>query len=196
MTQQSTQGFLDGIDPETLRRARDVVQDLRSQGWNARISTFPSSGARTAAQQAAHRQAGRSGVAVSVHQNLNATGRPASLAVHIFDPDVGTNVSSSHPFARALEDAASRHGGITGRGWSNPDPLHFQSVALRDQAASLRTHRPRHIPFFRGVPAAPPAPRLMVPTLATSSTPAHRPFYGHRAETAALPALRRLLRRL
>jgi len=167
-------GF-DDVDPETLRRARETIADLQRQGYNPRISTAPGSLYRTAAQQQGFVASKKSGVATSLHQNIDVAGKPAALAVHIFDPAYGTDPPRSSPFAVALEETANRHGGITGRKWTDPnDPLHFQTINVRDQRESLRTHIPAYIPFYRGVPAA-SAP-LHLPPVTMQTGFANRPW--------------------
>lgn len=170
---------------------RAILGELRQQGWRPSLA-YTWRGLRT---QAALRAAGNTKVNFSLHNVVDADGRPAALAADVFDARYGWGKpEQAAEFFEALGAAARSRGLEWGGSWSRSDPHwapfdlgwdpgHIQAPGYRD----LQPQQKRCLPLLLG------DPRLLVQDgygfkvwsrpegtyieVAVSPTSHRRPFY-------------------
>ncbi len=120
------QAILRGLHPELAKRIEAVARDLKDRGWHPQLTE----GFRSRDDQARLKQGGKTTVDFGFHNVTGPGGKPSSMAVHVWDRDLGkqTPGNKGHPFWADLEAVALRQGLRTGRGWSKPkeDVAHVQ----------------------------------------------------------------------
>lgn len=119
---------LAALDPSFAPRISAMLAMLTSQGWQPRIV----SGWRSLDEQAALKAKGRSTVSFSFHNAVNASGRPAALAVDVVDKRYGYGTTAATKpgaasFWPALGAAAKAQSLFWGGDWKSfKDVSHVQ----------------------------------------------------------------------
>ncbi len=140
------------LDPAFASKVQATFATLSAQGWQPKIV----SGWRDLEEQAKLKAMGRSTVSFSFHNALNASGKPAALAVDVIDKRYGYGTSASTKagaasFWPALGAAAKAQGLTWGGDWKSfKDVSHIQMYA-NSALGEVRKQSEAAWALFKGV---------------------------------------------